>query len=446
MSHYLPLTDLDREEMLREIGAKSLEDFLTGMPKSLRNPSIRLPEALSEIELQTLLAKIGNKNQHSFSRLSFLGGGSYDHFIPAAVSTVLGRSEFSTAYTPYQPEASQGTLQAIFEFQSLICELMDMEVSNASHYDGSTSLAEAALMACRHTGRTKILVARSVHPHYRKVLSTYLEGSEFAIKEIPFSESGNLDKQTLWNEMDKNVAGVIIQTPNFLGVAENLSGMAEQIHAAGALLILSANPLSLGALKPPGQWGADIAVGEGQGLGIPMHMGGPYLGIFSTTRALMRKMPGRVAGITSDADGKRAYCLTLQAREQHIRREKAYSSICTNQALCALAACTYMTLLGKSGLKEVSELNMDRAYYLREKIAAVRDFQADTHQTIFNEFVVRTEKDIKSVLTKMEEHQIFAGIPLSSYYPELDHHFLVCATETKTKEDLDRYAEALAQC
>lgn len=444
--HYLSLTDEDRKSILREIGVRSLEDLLKQIPASLRDPKISLPPALSELEVQKLVDRLGDRNVTAKDRLSFLGGGSYEHFIPPAVFDIVNRQEFLTAYTPYQPEASQGTLQAIFEYQSLIAELTGLAASNASHYDGSTSVAEAALAALRHTERTKILVARSLHPHYREVLKTYFLGSAYALEEFGFEPAGNFNKQDLLAKLDNTVAGVIFQTPNFLGVVENLTGITDKVHANGSLLILSTDLLSLGIFRSPGEWGADIAAGEGQSLGLPMEFGGPYLGYFATTQALMRRIPGRLAGMTEDADGKRAFCLTLQAREQHIRRERAASNICSNQALCALAACAYMTILGKQGIREVAELNLDRATYLRSQISNLRNYEVDTTQAIFNEFKITSKKPLAKLEAKMLEKKIFPGIALEKFYPELKDQLLVCATETKSKEDLDRFAEALSQC
>ncbi len=444
--HYHPLTSQDKQEMLKEIGVSSFEDLLKGIPKKLLNPVMNIPEALSELEVQKLFLELGSKNASTRSMLSFLGGGSYEHFIPAAVFQIIGRQEFYTAYTPYQPEASQGTLQAIYEYQSLITELTGLDVTNASHYDGSTSMAEAALLALRHTERTKILIARSVHPHYREVLKTYLDGTPYTVEEFGFEPGGAFNRNELIEKLNSDVAGVIFQTPNFFGVIEDLEGISDKLHAAGALLILSVNPVSLGVLRSPGEWGADIAVGEGQPLGIPMEFGGPYLGLFSTTRALMRRIPGRLAGLTRDRDGQRAFCLTLQAREQHIRREKAASNICTNQALCALAACAYLTLLGKTGIRELGELNLDRAAYLRARIAELEGFHVSLDLPIFNEFVVKTEKPFSQIEKSLLAEKIFAGLSLSKFYPERKNEFLVCATETKTREDLDRFVEALARC
>lgn len=442
--HYLPLTDQERAELLTEIGVSSFDELVKAVPMSLRYRDLQIPEALSEQEVQRLLKSIGSKNATIQNHLSFLGGGSYEHFIPAAVSSITGRHEFYTAYTPYQPEASQGTLQAIYEFQSLVTELMGLDVSNASHYDGATSLAEAALLALRHTGRSKILIARSVHPQYRQVLKTYLSGSAYQIEEFGFEDHLGIDRRELLGLLNEDIAGVIIQTPNFFGVVENLEGLADQLHRLGSLLILSVNPISLGVLKSPGEWQADIATAEGQPLGIPVHYGGPYLGLFSVTRELMRKIPGRLAGLTKDSAGKRAFCLTLQAREQHIRREKAFSNICTNQALCALAACVYMTLLGKQGIRQIGEINMDRAYALREKISKLPGYSVDTSAPIFNEFIVKAKKPFDDLLAELEMKKILPGLEIRRFYPELKNHFLVCATETKTPKDLDLFVEALA--
>ena len=444
--HYHPLTGDDRREMLEAIGVNSFEDLLAGIPAKLRVKDLSIAEATSELELRREVEKIGSLNQSTSSTLSFLGGGSYEHFIPAALPQLMGRNEFYTTYTPYQPEASQGTLQVIFEYQSLIAELTGMDVSNASHYDGATSLAEAGLLALRHTGRRKILVARSVHPHYRQVLQTYLESADFTLEEFGFEEGGQFNKKEFEDSLGEEVGGVIFQTPNFFGAVEDLTQVADLLHSKGALFILLSNPLSLGVLRSPGEWDADLAVGEGQVLGLPMGFGGPYLGYFAATKELLRKIPGRLAGMTMDREGKRAFVLTLQAREQHIRREKASSNICTNQGLCALGACIYLTLLGKVGVREVGELNLDRAHYLREQISQLKGFRVNSSATIFNEFLVYSEKPFVKISEKLLGQKILPGINVSSFYPELKNAFLVCATETKTQEDLDRFVKELSQC
>lgn len=428
------------------MGASSFEDLLVGVPRELRVKRLSLPETTSEHELRREMESIGSTNKNVKNTLSFIGGGSYEHFIPVAVPQLLSRNEFYTAYTPYQPEASQGTLQTIFEYQSLMAELTGLAISNASHYDGATSLAEASLLALRHTGRNKILVARSVHPDYKQVLKTYLESADFVLEEFGFEKDGRFKKDEFERELTEEIAGVIFQTPNFLGVIEDLEGIAEKVHAKGALLILAANPISLGVLRSPGEWGADLAVGEGQALGLSMGFGGPYLGYFTATKELIRKVPGRLAGMTIDQEGKRAFVLTLQAREQHIRRERASSNICTNEALCALGACIYLTLLGKEGIREVGELNLDRAHYLRQEIAALKGFRVEKNAPIFNEFIVDSEKPFAELQSKLMSQGILPGIDLVRFYPELKGSFLVCATETKTKEDLNRFVKALKSC
>lgn len=443
--HYHPLTQEDREEMLDAMGVRRFEDLIAGLPAKIRAKELSLDEASSELELRRQVLEIGRTNRHSANTLSFLGGGSYEHFIPAALPQLMGRHEFYTAYTPYQPEASQGTLQAIFEYQSLIAELTGLAVSNASHYDGATSLAEAGLLALRHTGRRKLLVARSLHPHFRQVLQTYLEAADFAVEEFGFNRDGRFNREEFEGLLTEEVGGVVFQTPNFLGVVEDLTGLAGKVHAKGALMILAANPLSLGVLRPPGEWGADLAVGEGQVLGLAMGFGGPYLGFFAATRALVRKIPGRLAGMTVDREGKRAFVLTLQAREQHIRRERASSNICTNEGLCALGACIYLTLLGKEGMREVGELNLDRAQYLRTRIAGVPGFSVGRDVPIFNEFVVTSEKPFSEIQAKLLPEGILPGIDLSPIYPEMKNSFLVCATETKSKADLDSFIAALGK-
>lgn len=440
------MTENDKQQMLKEIGVASFEDLLKGIPSRLRHPQIDIQEPLSEIEIQGLLRQIGSQNATVKDHLSFIGGGSYEHFIPAAVAQIAGRQEFYTAYTPYQPEASQGSLQALFEYQSLMVELTGLDVSNGSHYDGATSLAEAALLACRHTERNKILIARSVHPHYRCVLRTYFEGTPYSVHEFGFDKDGGFNREQFTRLLNSEVAAAIFQTPNFFGCLENLEGIEKDLHDAGALFILSAHPLSLALLKTPGEWGADIAVGEGQPLGIPLSFGGPYLGYFVTTRALTRRIPGRLVGMTKDAEGRRAFCLTLQAREQHIRRERAASNICTNQALCALAACVYMTLMGKEGMREVAEINMDRAYYLRDRISELDGYTVTLKSPLFNEFVVQSAKPFSEIEAALKAQKIFPGIHLEPFYPEMKNAFLAAVTETKTQADLDQFVEALRKC
>ncbi len=453
--HYHPITVEDEAKILQAAGVSSFDDLIRGIPASLRNPKLDLPPGLSEMEVQNLIREMGARNLSTKTVSSFLGAGSYEHFVPSVVFEILARSEFLTSYTPYQPEAAQGTLQAVFEYQSLIAELTGLDVSNASHYDGATSLAEACLLAARHTARSGVLVASTVHPHYREVLQTYLSAASLQLHltsapkaqpESAFPFNFSLNRAELEKAVNDGIAAVVIQTPNYFGTVEDLTGLADFLHARGVLLIIAGNPISMGALKPPGEWGADIAVGEGQPLGIPMSFGGPYLGYFAVARDLMRKIPGRIAGLTEDANGNRAFVLTLQAREQHIRREKALSNICTNQALCALAATVYMTLMGKEGIREVSEINIDRASYLREKISKLKGYRVDLSQPIFNEFVVFAEKPFAQIESALIKKNIFAGVSLEKDYPAMKNAFLVCATETKSREALDAFAEALSVC
>ena len=386
---YLPYTEQEKQRIFREIGVSSLDDLIQSIPSSLRHPQILMSHGLSEIEVQRQVLKLGSRNTATTDFLSFLGAGSYEHFIPSA-QEMVARQEFTTAYTPYQPEASQGTLQVIFEYQSLMAELTGLAASNASHYDGATSLAEAALVALRQTDRTKILVARSLHPHYRDVIRTYLAQSSYQVEEFGFLAHGGLDLESLQKKLTPDVAGVILQTPNFFGGVEDLNGVSDRVHANGSLLIVSGHPLSFALYRSPGEWGADIAAGEGQPLGMPLGFGGPYLGYFVASQSLLRRIPGRIAGLTEDADGKRAFCLTLQAREQHIRRERAGSNICSNQALCALAACVYMTFLGKQWRPS----SMLTGLIIFMSGWQNQGFKVDLERPIFNEFVIHCSRPV----------------------------------------------------
>jgi glycine dehydrogenase subunit 1 len=391
-------------------------DLFADVPAGVRlKAPLDLPNPLSEPELIKELTEQSNKNKPA---PSFLGAGSYDHFIPSALKHIIGRSEFYTAYTPYQPEASQGTLQAIYEYQSLICKLTGLEVANASLYDGATALAEAAFMACRITGRKEILVPQTVHPHYREVLKTYCRAADLKLIDVPFDQKTGLTSYPI--PLTKDSSCLIIQQPNFFGSLETVDGVADKVHAAGALLVVSAEPISLGLLKAPGHYGADIVVGEGQSLGLPRNFGGPGLGIFATRQEFLRQMPGRIVGLTSDLDGKRGFVLTMSTREQHIRRERATSNICSNEALCALAATVYLSLLGKSGLRLVAELCLQKANYVKGRLGKAVPWQTPT----FNEFVIKTDKQV--------------GLDLSLFYPELKGRRLVCVNELVNKEELAR--------
>jgi glycine dehydrogenase subunit 1 len=378
------------------------KDFFSDVPATarLKNP-LSLPAPLSEPEL---LAELKEQSQRNSRPNQFYGAGCYNHFVPSAVKHIVSRSEFYTAYTPYQAEASQGTLQVIYEYQSLVCALTGMDVANASMYDGATALVEAALLACRTTGRSEILISSAVHPEYRKVLQTYAAGADLKISCVPYDKMTGRSSAFSFSSA---YACFILSQPNFFGCLEEVSGLAEKIHKVGGLFIVSADPISLGLLKPPGEYGADIVTGEGQSLGSPLNFGGPGLGIFAAKKELLRQIPGRLVGKTSDVEGKTGYTLTLQAREQHIRRERATSNICSNEALCALAACAYLSLMGKSGLRKVAELCLQRTDYLKKKFGS--PFSAPT----FKEFVSKNK----------------AGLPLGGFYPELKEYSLVCATE-----------------
>lgn len=441
--NYSPLTDADRQDMLSAIGAKSFDDLIANVPAALRERGLNLPSGLSEFELRGYLDSILSSNKTSGTFNSFLGAGSYDHYIPAVVSQIAGRGEFVTAYTPYQAEASQGTLQAIFEYQSVMAELTGLEVANGSHYDGATAFAEGVLLALRTTGRNKALVARTVHPEYRAVAATYLAGTDHRIEEIPYTQNGCLDLKFLKEKLTPEVGCVAVSNPNFFGRVEDLTDALALIRGNQSLFLVTGHPLSFSVFRSPGEWGADMACGEAQPLGLGLNFGGPYVGYFAASQALMRKIPGRLVGLTTDRRGKRAFVLTLQAREQHIRREKASSNICSNQALCALTVCVYLAAMGWDGLREVAMLNVEKARALRERIAALPEFEIPFGGDIFNEFVVRSRKPLKPLMEKLREKGILAGYALEKSYPELKDHFLVTVTEKKTDAQMNELTEGL---
>lgn len=438
MSRYIPNTDAQRKEMLAALGLNSVDDLFAHIPPEVRlKRNLNLPEALSEMELTAHLRRISMKNTNLEEYTSFLGAGVYDHFIPSVVGHILSRQEFYTAYTPYQPEISQGTLQAIFEYQTMICELTGMEVANASMYDGATALAEAALMACRVTGRQEILTARSVHPEYREVLSTYARFAGAAVREVDFA-NGRVDLADLEGKLAGDTAAVIGQTPNFFGVIESLPALSELAHRHGAKFIVVVDPVALALLKPPGEAGADIVVGEGQALGNPLSFGGPYLGFFATTSDLMRRMPGRIVGQTTDQSGKRGFVLTFQTREQHIRREKATSNICSNQALNALAATVYLTILGKKGLREVALQCLQKAHYAYDELLKTGKFTPVFSAPFFKEFAVRSILPVAELNRRLLGEKIIGGYELGRNYPELADGWLVAVTEKRSKADIDQ--------
>ncbi|MDA8228268.1 MAG: aminomethyl-transferring glycine dehydrogenase subunit GcvPA [Desulfitobacterium hafniense] len=443
--NYVPNTAAQREEILKRIGVKSVEDLLADIPQTVRlNRPLAVEGGMSEQELvrhvKNLVSLNGNTEEYS----SYLGAGAYEHYIPSFVDQLLLRSEFYTAYTPYQPEISQGTLQAIYEYQSLICELTGMDVSNASMYDGASALAEAALMACDATRRTKVLVLQTVHPEYREVLATYLRSRSFEMMEVPYKE-GCSDLDNAEKLLTEEIACLVIQTPNFFGSIEAGEELARLAHSKGALLVVAVNPVSLGLLKPPGEYGADIVVGEGQAFGNPLNFGGPYLGFLACRDKHVRRMPGRIVGATKDRNGKKGFVLTLQAREQHIRRERATSNICSNEALCALAFTIHLSALGKAGLSNLAYLNLQKAHYAAKQISSLPGMNLAFEAPFFNEFVIKTEINPSKINQELIKHKIVGGLDLSRFYPELANHLLFCVTETKTKEDIDRLVTRLGE-
>jgi glycine dehydrogenase subunit 1 len=441
---YIPNSPEEREEMLEIVGLSSAEELFRSIPENVRlGRRLNVTDPLAESEVIGAMENLADKNTAS-RKPSFLGAGVYSHFSPTVVDHLIQRSEFFTSYTPYQPEISQGTLQYIFEFQTLICQLTGMDVANASMYDGSTAMAEAFLMAQRVTRRDRVLVADTVHPEYLQVAHTYVQHCGISLDTVPFDpETGRLSDLS---KLDDTAAALVVQSPNFFGCIEDLRALAGRAHAVGALLIVVVTEaISFGLLKSPGACGADIVVGEGQSFGIPMSFGGPHVGLFATSDKYVRNMPGRLAGVAYDKNGNRGFVLTLATREQHIRREKATSNICTNQGLIALAATIYMETMGKKGLQEVAVHNAQKAAYAAKKIGEIEGFEIAFSAPVFNEFVVRAERPAEGILTKLREQKgIIGGLALSRYYPDRPNEFLVCVTETNTREQIDALARALS--
>ncbi len=436
-------TDRDRADMLTEIGVQGFEDLLVPIPKSVRlNRELDIKGGLSEVEVTRSLAKISGLNETINEFVSFLGGGAYDHFIPAAVRAVTSRPEFYTAYTPYQAEVSQGTLQAIYEYQSLICRLMGMDAANASLYDGATALAEAAFLAYHHTGRRKVVISKGIHPHYRSVLRTSLQGLGLSLVEVDLKE-GATDEDRLGETVDDQTAAVLVQHPNFLGCLEEVEELEKVVHRSGALYVVSVDPISLGLLKPPGDYGADVVTAEGQGLGNSLSYGGPYLGIFAVKESLIRRLPGRIVGATQDREGKPGFVMTLQTREQHIRRGRATSNICSNQALNALAAAVYLSLMGKEGIRGVAQLCLQKSHYLAEEIAQLKGFKLRIPRPFFKEFVLQVPLSPGDLIRQLRGKEIFAGIDLGRFDYGLNDCLLVAVTEKRTKDEMDRFVKAL---
>jgi len=440
---YIPHSDEDRKVMLDAIGVRSIEDLFTDVPEHARFPKLDLPPALSEMEARWELEALAEVNFTTADGPCFLGAGAYRHFVPAVVDAVLRRGEFYTAYTPYQPEISQGTLQAIFEYQTMICDLTQMEVSNASHYDGATATAEAVITAINvhRRKRRKVVVSPWVHPEYRAVVRTYTQGMGLTV--IGDEDGGSTRTADL---LDQDAACLILQYPDFLGRIEDLSGLAEAAHAVGALLVVVTDPIALGLLKPPGEFGADIVVGEGQGMGTGLNFGGPYLGFFATRKKYVRKMAGRLVGQTVDAEGTRGFVLTLSTREQHIRREKATSNICTNQGLVALAAAVYMAALGRHGMRQVAELCYHKSHYATDRIDTLAGYTVLRDKPFFKEFVVRCPRPVQEINERLlDEWGIIGGYDLERDYPRLKDHMLLCVTEMNPRQEIDLLVEALGE-
>lgn len=439
---YLPNTKQEIASMLASVGVSSIDDLFTSIPAACRRQHpVMLPPAMTEWELNQHMDGLSGGCGQQYK--SFVGAGSYHHHIPAAVTYLLGRSEFSTAYTPYQPEISQGTLQAIYEYQTLVARLLGMDVANASMYDGASALAEALLMAIRITRRNKVAVSKAIHPLYRKVVDTYFKPTGYEIIELPYGPEGRSDLSVLSGVSD--LAAIAVQSPNFFGCIEDIESLAAKAHTDPKTLMVAGftEPLAYGLLKNPGGLGADIACGEGQSFGIPQSFGGPGLGMFAAKKAHMRNMPGRLVGRTTDRDGKRGFVLTLATREQHIRREKATSNICSNQGLCATTAAMYMAFLGGTGLRNLAKLNYDKSQYLKKQLlnaGASAVFSAPT----FNEFVVKLPAGFEQKHQRLLGKKIVAGLSLADYYPELDGSYLFCATETLTKPDMDTLIKEVA--
>jgi glycine dehydrogenase subunit 1 len=446
---YVPHTESERAEMLAVIGVDRTDELFGAVPEHVRFPKLKLPPPCSEIEIEREMQALAERNVGADPSASFLGAGTYHHYRPATVDYVLQRGEFYTAYTPYQPEVSQGVLQALFEYQSMMCRLTALEVSNASHYDGATALAEAVLLALGvgQGKRTKILLSPAVHPQYRAVVKTYLRGSDAAL--VVGDQVGGADLDQLKSQLDDSTAALVIQNPNFFGQFEPVDGLAALVHGAGALLIVVADPIALGRFRPPGAYGADIAVAEGQCLGIAPAFGGPHLGIMTTRMAHVRRLSGHLVGETVDADGRRGYVLTLATREQHIRRAKATSNICTNSTACALAAATYLATMGKDGLRQVAELCFQKSHYAAGRIGGLDGFSVNPQapgKPFFKEFVVRLKQPVAAVNRRLrEEFGIIGGYDLGGDYPHLQQHMLIAVTEIHTRAAIDQLVAALDQ-
>ncbi len=438
---YIPHTDVETRQMLAEIGVDSIEALFEAVPQSYRFPRLDLPAPMSEMEVAAEMLALSEANDHAQDFAIFRGAGAYHHFIPSVVNHILLRGEFYTAYTPYQPEVSQGTLQATFEYQSMMCALTGMDAANASHYDGATSLAEAvtvALEVTRHK-RKKVVLSHAIHPQYREVARSYHQGRDIRI----VGDRGRGEIIDLMEMLDENTAMLAVQYPNFFGQIDDFTALADAVHEVGALLVFVANPMALSLFQSPGKLGADIVVGEGQPMGIPLGYGGPYLGFFAIKQRHVRKIAGRIIGETVDVDGQSAFVMTLRPREQDIKRERATSNICTNQGLMALAASVYMALMGKNGLQQVGRLNYHKAHYAAQRIHQLNGFSVDMSKAFFNEFAVACPRPIAEINDILLEQGILGGYDLGQHYFHLQNHMLLCVTETNSKDEIDRLVEIL---
>jgi glycine dehydrogenase subunit 1 len=443
---YIPVTEEERQEMLRVIGVDSIEALFADIPQSVRLARpLNLGPPLSDPELWALLRRLADQNGHCDRYTCFLGAGAYDHYVPSVVWHLAGRGEFLTAYTPYQAEIMQGELQAIYEYQTLLCELLAMDVANASMYDGASALAEATVMARDLTKRDRILVSRAIHPEYRQVIQTYTRHLGMEIVEIPLRE-GVTDLDDARDLLSEKVAALVLQIPNFFGCIEDGEAASEIAHKVGALLVVGiADPLAMGILRPPGEYGADIVAGEGQPLGNHLNFGGPYLGMMATRQEYVRRIPGRLVGATVDVEGRRGFVLTLQTREQHIRRERATSNICTNESLNALAAAIYMVALGKQGIQKVAELNLRKAHYAKTRMVEIPGFSVAFRAPTFHEFAIRCPLPPEELNRRLLPYGIIGGLPLRRFYPELADGWLLCVTEARSREEIDRFVDLVKE-
>jgi glycine dehydrogenase subunit 1 len=438
---YISNTKKQQKQMLSTIGVDSINDLFKDIPQKFRNISLNIPDGTSEYDVKKHLKELSQKNNTHLT--CFLGGGFYDHYIPSAVKALTSRSEFYTSYTPYQPEISQGTLQSIFEYQSAICTLTGMDVSNASLYYGGTGLYEAIMMCVRITKRNKVVIDEGVSPIYRKMIKTNITNLDLDFKEIPLGKNGIADRKMLNEQMNDQTACLVLQNPNFFGCIDDLTDLIKKAHKQGIMVVLSTYPISLGLLKTPGEMDADIVTGEGQSLGLPLSFGGPYLGFIAAKSKYIRQMPGRIVGETTDKKGQRGFVLTLQAREQHIRRDKAFSNICSNQALCALSAIIYMSLIGKQGLKDIATVSHRKAVHCYNRLLQIPGVKPAFTAPFFNEFTLELPAEAGDVISKLIEQGIIAGFPLSRYYKNMDKKILIAVTEKRTKKEIGILAEQL---